>query len=365
MLFRSTGLDKVVYHGKLGSQGQRTERVRAIAHAIVNQLRMATVPFTVQAKDEFDVLDSKVQQAATLAKTDLLTDMVGEFPELQGVMGGYYARHEGLRDGVAIAIEDHYKPRFAGDALPRNHTGTVLALADKLETLVGLFGIGQLPTGDKDPFALRRHALGVLRIVIENKLPLQLRSLVAAAFAAFPARKVNDAGAELQSFMLERLRGYLREAGYSAQEVEAVLGLLPERISEVPQRLAAVRAFAALPEAQSLAAANKRIANILRQAEAKGERHDAADPALMQEAEEKALHEAIRAASAVARPHLAAGDYAAYLKAFAVLRQPVDAFFDAVMVMAEDAAVRRNRLALLADLHREMNQVAVLSRLAL
>jgi glycyl-tRNA synthetase beta chain len=162
---RVPGLAKVVYHGKLGTQGERAERVRAIAHAVVNQLRLGTLPFTVDDKDHFDVLDSKAQEAATLAKTDLLTDMVGEFPELQGIMGGYYARHEGLRDGVAIAIEDHYKPRFAGDSLPRNHTGTVLALADKLETLVGLFGIGQLPTGDKDPFALRRHALGVIRLL--------------------------------------------------------------------------------------------------------------------------------------------------------------------------------------------------------
>ena len=167
---RVPGLAKVVYHGKLGTQGERALRVQAIAHAIVSQLRLATVPFTADDKDHFDVLDSKVAQAALLAKTDLMTDMVGEFPELQGIMGGYYARSEGLRDGVAIAIEDHYKPRFAGDALPRNHTGTVLALADKLETLVGLFGIGQLPTGDKDPFALRRHALGVIRILIEKKL---------------------------------------------------------------------------------------------------------------------------------------------------------------------------------------------------
>ncbi|MEY2683913.1 MAG: Glycine--tRNA ligase beta subunit, partial [Pseudomonadota bacterium] len=169
---RVPGLAKVVYHNKLGSQGDRAERVRSIAHAVVNAWRLATVPYTVEAKDHFDVLDSKVQEAALLAKTDLLTDMVGEFPELQGIMGGYYARHEGLRDGVAIAIEDHYKPRFAGDELPRNHTGTVLALADKLETLVGMFGIGNLPTGDKDPYALRRHALGVIRLLLEKRLPL-------------------------------------------------------------------------------------------------------------------------------------------------------------------------------------------------
>ena len=194
---RQPGLAKVVYHNKLGTQAERSERVRAIAHAIVNQLRLSTVPYTVDDKDHFDVLDSKAQQAASLAKTDLLTDMVGEFPELQGIMGAYYARHEGLRDGVAIAIEDHYKPRFAGDSLPRNHTGTVVALADKLETLVGLFGIGQLPTGDKDPFALRRHALGVIRILIEKDLPLSLPALIHDAAATFGELIVDPSDALL------------------------------------------------------------------------------------------------------------------------------------------------------------------------
>ncbi|MFN5701579.1 MAG: glycine--tRNA ligase subunit beta, partial [Betaproteobacteria bacterium] len=260
---RVPGLDKVVYHGKLGTQGQRTERVRALAHAIVNQLRMATVPYTVEAKDEFEVLDGKVQQAALLAKADLLTDMVGEFPELQGIMGAYYARHEGLRDGVAIAIEDHYKPRFAGDALPRNHTGTVVALADKLETLVGLFGIGQLPTGDKDPFALRRHALGVIRILSEKNLPLQLPELVAAARPVF-GELINDPSAALLDFFYDRLAVALREQGYTAHEVDAVLSLRPTRLGDIGKRLEAVRAFAALPEAASLAAANKRVSNILK-----------------------------------------------------------------------------------------------------
>ncbi|MFM8343635.1 MAG: glycine--tRNA ligase subunit beta, partial [Betaproteobacteria bacterium] len=235
---RVPGLDKVVYHGKLGTQGQRTERVRALAHAIVNQLRMATVPYTVEAKDEFEVLDGKVQQAALLAKADLLTDMVGEFPELQGIMGAYYARHEGLRDGVAIAIEDHYKPRFAGDALPRNHTGTVVALADKLETLVGLFGIGQLPTGDKDPFALRRHALGVIRILSEKNLPLQLPELVAAARPVF-GELINDPSAALLDFFYDRLAVALREQGYTAHEVDAVLSQRPARLGEVAKRLEA------------------------------------------------------------------------------------------------------------------------------
>jgi glycyl-tRNA synthetase beta chain len=358
---RVPGLAKVVYHGKLGTQGQRAERVLAIAHAIVNQLRLATVPYTVDAKDEFEVLDSKVKEAALLAKTDLLTDMVGEFPELQGIMGGYYARHEGLRDGVAIAIEDHYKPRFAGDALPRNHTGTVLALADKLETLVGLFGIGQLPTGDKDPFALRRHALGVIRLLIEKNLPLSLPELVAQAVPPFGELVTNPVAA-LLDFFYDRLAVSLREQGYSAQEVDAVLALRPERLGQVPKRLAAVRAFSALPEAASLAAANKRVGNILKKSE--GGAGAAVDTALLRENAEGALFEALQTVAPKADAAFEAGDYQGSLQALAVLKAPVDAFFDHVMVNAEDAALRANRLALLGTLHAAMNRVADLSRLA-
>ena len=360
---RVPGLDKVVYHGKLGSQGERAERVRAIAHAVVNQLRLATVPYTVDAQDEFAVLDSKVQQAARLAKTDLLTDMVGEFPELQGTMGAYYARHEGLRDGVAIAIEDHYKPRFAGDALPRNHTGTVLALADKLETLVGLFGIGALPTGDKDPFALRRHALGVIRILTEKNLPLQLDALVAAAAQAFaPEHQTTPVAAPLAGFFADRLAVALRDQGYSAQEVDAVLALAPQRLGEVPRRLAAVRAFAALPEAASLAAANKRVANILKKSE--GGAAGAVDAALLVEPAEAALHAALASLAPVADKMFDSGDLAASLQVLAGLKAPVDAFFDGVMVNADDPALRANRLALLGTLHASMNRVADLARLA-
>jgi glycyl-tRNA synthetase beta chain len=358
---RVDGLAKVVYHGKLGTQGERTERVRGIGHEIVKQLSMATLPFTVEAQDHFAVLDSKVQQAARLAKTDLLTDMVGEFPELQGIMGGYYARHEGLRDGVAIAIEDHYKPRFAGDALPRNHTGTVVALADKLETLVGLFGIGQLPTGDKDPFALRRHALGVIRILVENNLPLDLPGLISAAVGVF-GELITDPSEALLAFFSDRLAVSLREQGYSAQEVDAVLALQPRRLGDVPRRLAAVRAFAALPEAASLAAANKRVGNILKKAE--GEVEAKVDAALLKEAAEAALFEALKAAAPKAQASFEEGDYTASLQALAVLKAPVDAFFDGVMVNAEDAALKANRLGLLATLHKAMNQVADISRLA-
>ena len=368
---RVDGLAKVVYHNKLGTQGERAQRVADIAGLIVEQLRNATVPYTVQAKDELDVLASKVQQAATLAKTDLLTDMVGEFPELQGIMGGYYARHDGLRDGVAIAIEDHYKPRFAGDALPRNHTGSVVALADKLETLVGMFGIGNLPTGDKDPFALRRHALGVIRILMEADFSLNLDAILANAAKAFGSmlelwsdKEQADFAAhqpKLRDFIFERLAGSLREQGYSAQEVDAVAALRPQRLGDVPKRLAAVRAFAALPEAPALAAANKRISNILKKAP---EVDAHVSEILLQEPAEKALFAAMQDVAPKAQAQLAAGDYTASLQTLAALRAPVDAFFDGVMVNAEQLDLRLNRQGLLKTLHDAMNRVADLSRLA-
>jgi glycyl-tRNA synthetase beta chain len=357
---RVPGLDKVVYHGKLGTQGARAERVRAIGHAIVNQLRLATVPYSVDEKDHFDVLDSKLQEAAQLAKTDLLTDMVGEFPELQGTMGRYYARHEGLRDGVAIAIEDHYKPRFAGDALPANHTGTVLALADKLETLVGLFGVGQLPTGDKDPFALRRHALGVVRILVEKNMALDLGEMVRAAVPAF-GELISDPSEPLLAFIYDRLASLLREQGYSVQEVEAVLELRPI-LGDVPRRLAAVRSFASMAEAPSLAAANKRVGNILKKAE--GAVEAKVDTALLKEPAEAALHEALGQVRPRADAAFDRNDYTASLQALAALKAPVDTFFDKVMVNAEDPALRANRLGLLAMLHAAMNRVADLSKLA-
>lgn len=345
---RVPGLAKVVYHGKLGSQGERVERVRVIAGAIGMKLGGLALA---------DLAD----EAATLAKADLLTDMVGEFPELQGIMGAYYARHDGLRDAIADAIEDHYKPRFAGDALPRGDAGLVVALADKLETLAGLFGIGQLPTGDKDPFALRRHALGVIRMIVERRLPLDIHELVAEAFRAFPEGH-GQAQAEVGFFLRERLVGWLREQGYSAQEVEAVIEARPERWAEIPARLDAVRAFNALPEAASLAAANKRVGNILKKSE--GGAALAVDPSLLAEPAESALHAAIEAAAPRADAAFAAGDYTGALRALAALRGPVDAFFDGVMVNAEDARLRANRLALLARLHAAMNRVADLSRLA-
>jgi glycyl-tRNA synthetase beta chain len=345
---RVPGLARVVYHGKLGSQGDRVERVREIARAIA-------------AEVGGHGLVDRADTAARLAKADLLTDMVGEFPELQGIMGGYYARHDGLGDEIAQAIEDHYRPRFAGDALPRNRTGLVVALADKLETLVGLFGVGQVPTGDKDPFALRRHALGVVRMLVQAALPLDLDTLLALAVPAFGAL-IADPRVAVAEFVFDRLAGSLREQGYSAHEVDAVLALAPQRLAEVPRRLEAVRAFAALPEAEALAAANKRIANILRKsAEPVVAR---ADPALFAEAAERALWGALNDARAQADALFERGEYTASLQALAALRAPVDAFFDDVMVNAEDARVRANRLGLLAILHATMNRVADLSRLS-
>ncbi len=303
-------------------------------------------------------------RAALLAKADLVTNMVGEFPELQGIMGRYYALADGEEPRVADAIEQHYRPRFAGDALPENDIAVAVALADKLETLAGLFGIGQQPTGDKDPFALRRHALGVIRLLIEGNLSVSLFDMVALAFSVFPARVLGAADTDLRIFISERLRSYLRDVGYSANEVESVLCMNPVRLDVIPHQLAAVRAFAELPEAQSLAAANKRVVNILKQAAAKGESFANAEAGMLQETAEHGLFEALAKISQQANLLFKQGDYTGYLKAFAVLKAPVDAFFDSVMVMADDQKLRQNRLALLADLRREMNQVADISKLA-
>lgn len=345
---RVAGLDKVVYHAKLGTMGERVGRLRTIAREIGRLL-------------DGDVLAQRADQAAMLAKADLLTDMVGEFPELQGIMGGYYARHDGLNDQVAFAIEDHYKPRFAGDALPRQAAGLAVALADKLETLAGLFGIGQVPTGDKDPFALRRHALGVIRMLIERELPLSTGTLLDFAFAVFPQAQPAARGA-LEAFLRERLVGYLREAGHPGQDVEAVVDAQPAHWAQIPKRLAAVKAFKTLPEAEPLAAANKRVGNILKKSEQGGAA--AVQAALLREPAEQALHEAVRQVGPRAEAAFAAGDYTESLRALAALKAPVDAFFDHVMVNAEDPALRANRLGLLAQLHGAMNRVADLSRLA-
>jgi glycyl-tRNA synthetase beta chain len=359
-------LAKVVYHNQLGTQGERVERVRAIAKAIAVQLfdnlgaqHASLSSHEGQVAEEW--LLTCVDNAALLAKTDLVTDMVGEFPELQGTMGAYYALNDGLPDTVAHAIEDHYKPRFAGDQLPRDNVGLVVALADKLETLVGMFGIGNLPTGDRDPFALRRHALGIIRMLVEKALPLELGQLIARAVPVF-GDKIQDPAAALQDFFYDRLAVSLREQGYSAQEVDAVLALRPQRLSDVAQRLAAVRAFAALPEAPALAAANKRVGNILKKAETAVQPQ--VNAALLHEAAEKDLYAALQTIAAQAQQQLQAGDTTAHLQTLAALRAPVDAFFEHVMVNADDVALKNNRLGLLASLHQSMNQVADLARLA-
>ncbi len=348
---RLTNLDKVVYHNKLGSQGERTQRVRAIAKAIGQQLGG-------------DALAAKADQAAQLAKADLITDMVGEFPELQGIMGRYYAQHEGLDNDVAFAIEDHYKPRFAGDELPRNQTGVVIALADKLDTLVGLFSIGEKPTGDKDPFGLRRQALGIIRMLIECELPLQFGALIHDVLALFNVEASAQASTvqAIKEFCFDRLSVSLREQGSSPQEVDAVLSLNPVLLSEIPQRLAAVRAFSALEEAPALAAANKRVGNILKKVE--GIVEATVDAGLLKEPAEISLNAALDQVKPMAYSAFESGDYTASLKALAALKAPVDAFFDNVMVNADDPALKANRLGLLAILHQAMNRVADLSKLA-
>lgn len=341
-------LARVVYHGRLGSQLERVERIQLLAGRIARELGADA---------------AAAERAAWLAKADLLTGMVGEFPELQGTMGRYYALEDGEPREVAEAIEAHYRPRFAGDRLPEGPIACAVALADRLDALAGLFGIGQQPTGDKDPFGLRRAALGAIRILIEKGLDLRLNDLIGAAFAGHCGRAA-DARAELEAFFVERLRGYFLEAGYTANEVEAVLSLAPARLHLVPRQLEAVRAFACMPEAPSLAAANKRVANILRQAAAKGESHAHADAEALEEPAEQELYRALRSTVRGASPLLDRGDYTGYLRSLAALKRPVDAFFEQVMVMVEDAKLRRNRLALLADLRKEMNRIADLSKLA-
>jgi glycyl-tRNA synthetase beta chain len=356
-------LAKVVYHNKLGSQGERITRVAKLAGEIAMMI----------GADK-----SKAERAATLAKADLMTLMVGEFPELQGTIGRYYAALDGEPVDVAAACAEHYQPRFAGDALPSAGVPTVVALADKLETLAGLFGIGQAPTGDKDPFALRRHALGVIRILVEQNISVRLSDLVNAAYAPFARTRHNivqepftstrelileeSSKSFLSAFIYDRLRGYLKDTGASTNEIESVIAHSPDNLATVPAQLAAVQSFAALPEAASLNAANKRVANILKKAVESNEAINASDAP--QEPAEAALRNALNAVTPNATALFAKGDFTGYLKSFAALKTPVDEFFDKVMVMADDKAVRANRLALLRDLRDAMNKVADLSKLA-
>jgi glycyl-tRNA synthetase beta chain len=359
---RLEGLGKVVYHNKLGSQGERTQRVRAIAKTIGQQLGGES-------------LAAKADKAAQLAKADLVTDMVGEFPELQGIMGRYYAQHEGLDSDVAFAIEDHYKPRFAGDDLPTNLVGICVALADKLETLVGMFGIGEKPTGDKDPFALRRHALGIMRILTTVDLPIDVKNLITNSSVTFK-RDFKNATDELLDFFYDRMRAYYREPyneksdetgfhfspPFASNEIEAVLAQRPTNFYDLEDRLVAVRSFYSLSEAPDLAAANKRVGNILKKVE--GEVKAEVKANLLKEPAEIALNKALSLVKPQADKLFESGDYTASLQALAALKAPVDDFFDNVMVNADDPALKANRLGLLATLHQTMNRVADLSKLA-
>ncbi|MDQ5941328.1 MAG: glycyl-tRNA synthetase beta chain, partial [Pseudomonadota bacterium] len=345
---RAMKLGSVVYHNKLGSLGDRAQRLGAVAAFIGDKLGADA---------------NLARNAGLLCKVDLLTDMVGEFPELQGIMGRYYAEHEGAKPDVAEAMDHHYRPRFAGDVLPGSNVSCAVALADKLDALVGFFGIGQVPTGDKDPFGLRRAALGVLRILMEKPLPLDLGELIAETAKAFPTGMLSAAGfeAQLHDFMLDRLRGYLRDASHAQDAVEAVLSQRPTRIDLVPAKLEAVKKFVALDAALALAAANKRIGNILKKAEGTIPEPDLA---LLQEPAEKALFERVIKLAPLVKSHVANGDYADALQALATVRAEVDSFFDTVMVNVDEPLLRANRLGLLKALFDQLNAVADISKLA-
>jgi glycyl-tRNA synthetase beta chain len=344
---RGVQLDGMTFQKRLGSLGDKQTRIAAIATALADQLG-----FNVE----------QVQRAAALCKCDLVTSMVFEFPDLQGIMGRYYALHDGEDEAVASALDEQYQPRFAGDTLPASETGQLLAIAERLDTLVGIFAIGQTPTGDKDPFGLRRSALGMLRILIEKQLDLDLRAFIDTAASNFPAAlDAASIGDPLFSFMMDRLRAWYLDAGYDVHVFEAVLARQPRRPLDFDQRMRAVRAFRALPEADSLAAANKRIRNILRKS-------DTAIPAsydatLLQEPAEKALAVALQDLDRQTRPLFEQRDYTNALCQLAALQAPVDTFFDDVMVMADDVALRDNRLALLQSLSELFLQVADISLL--
>jgi glycyl-tRNA synthetase beta chain len=338
-------LAKVVFHHKLGSQLDRVQRMKILAGIIARSLGAD---------------DQLAERAAELSKADLLTGMVGEFPELQGVMGRYYAQQDGEPPEVAEAIAAHYRPRFAGDELPQALVGCAVALADKLYLLAGFFGAGQQPSGEKDPFGLRRAALGVIRILVERALPVSLHDLVNAAYQVLP-KDIGQAHAQVELFVRERMRGYLGERGYRAHEIESVLGHLFVRLDQIPKQLDAVRAFALLPEAPSLVAANKRIANILKQADGVPAEFDAA---LFTQTEETGLAEAFAAVQPGFESAFRAGDYTEALRTLAALKAPVDAFFDKVLVMDKDERMKQNRIGFLGKLHATMNRIADLSKLA-
>ena len=351
---RVVDLEKVVYHNQLGNQLDRTKRVQGIATGIAKQL----------GADE-----KLAQRAAEIAKTDLLTDMVGEFPELQGIMGNYYAKHDGENAEVAAACSEHYMPRFAGDALPQTQTGTILAIADKLETLVGIWGVGLAPTGDKDPYALRRHALGICRLLLEKNLSLSLPALIELARSQFPQKEVQEKAqvADIYAFIIDRLRAYLRDqavAGkpFTSAEIDAVLSQSPAQINDLIERLAALREFNALAQASQLAAANKRISNILKKTTTAIPEKCAQD--LLQIPAEAALFKALETVTPELNSAYEKRQFVELLQALVALSSPIDQFFEDVMVMDPNTQLRDNRLALLQQLHQKMNLVADLGKLA-
>jgi glycyl-tRNA synthetase beta chain len=347
---RREALDAVTFQAKLGSVGDKVRRVATLAGEIALLI---------------DADAGKATRAAELAKCDLLSSMVGEFPELQGIMGRYYATADGEPADVAQAIDEHYMPRGAGGALPATGAGTAVALADKLDTLAGIFAIGQKPSGTKDPFGLRRAAIGVLRILVEKKLDVDLQALVKRAVELQPVPN-PDAANELWDYVVDRLRAYFIDPGSAAsvadvttEMFDAVRAANPVSPLDFAARLAALVKFLALPEAASLTAANKRISNILKKAEA-GAR-GTVNVAILRESAEKSLHEALAGMLGDVDRSLGKRDYAAALARLATLRPVVDAFFDGVMVNAEDANLRRNRLALLAQLREQFTRIADLS----
>ncbi|MEY3508460.1 MAG: hypothetical protein RLZ21_214 [Pseudomonadota bacterium] len=356
---RIADLAKVVYHNQLGNQLERMGRVQAIAIHIANQIHEAGIG-----------IDPKtVSRAAELAKTDLLSDMVGEFPELQGIMGQYYALADHEHPDVAAACSEHYLPRFAGDALPKTLVGTVLAIADKLETIMGIWAIGLIPTGDKDPFALRRHALGICRLLIEKNLPLDLNTLIGLAKNQFSGVTLKNQVSEeaIYQFILERLRAYLKDhllgdKPYTVPEIESVLCMNPGKINDLTVRLEAVRSFNELSEATQLAAANKRISNILKKME--GKLPSEVQTQLLRLPAEINLFKSLEALSPKLDQQFKSHDFIGLLQNLVALSQPIDQFFSDVMVMDEDLQLRQNRIALLNQLHQKMNLVADIGKLA-
>ena len=351
---RVADLGKVVYHNQLGSQLERTKRVQGLAVDIAKKLH----------GDE-----TLASRAAEIAKTDLLTDMVGEFPELQGIMGRYYATHDNENPEVASACSEHYMPRFAGDALPQTATGTILAIADKLETLVGIWGVGLAPTGDKDPYALRRHALGICRLLLEKNLSLSLPELIELARTQFSQKDVQAKAnsGDIYEFIIDRLRAYLRDqsvAGksFTSAEIDAVLSQEPAQINDLIERLTALREFNALPEAAQLAAANKRISNILKKIATPIPANCSSK--LLQIPAEASLHKALESITSALTTAYEKRQFVELLKTLVALSTPIDQFFADVMVMDPNPELRDNRLALLQQLHQKMNLVADLGKLA-